>query len=98
MFPDAEARLAAARAVLEILPSIAMSAAGDYDQNFLSPNFILKPLTLKLGTLSAKSCERLEKFKANDKAFEVPASCPKKPTPEPEEEMEAPVLVGGAPS
>lgn len=78
-FPSLESRLVAARAILEILPSIAVTAATEYDHSFLSPNFILKPLTLKMGKLSARACERLDKFKANDKTFEKPTSCPKKP-------------------
>ncbi|MES2962826.1 MAG: hypothetical protein V4760_02975 [Bdellovibrionota bacterium] len=83
--PALEARMKAARALLEILPAIAMKAATDYDHEFLSPNFILKPLTLQMGKLSAKACERLDEFKANDKSFDVPESCPKKPADENEE-------------
>jgi len=73
-------RKAVARAVLDILPSIGQQAADSYDREFMSPNFILKPLTLRLGKLSVDTCARLQLFKADDQSFDVPAACTKTPT------------------
>lgn len=87
-FPSLEARLKVGRVLLEILPGLAVTAATEFDRSFLSPNFILKPLTLKMGKLGDKACERLRKFKAKGDDFALPESCPKKPDDEETPEVE----------
>ena len=72
-----ESRQVVARALLLALPDIGASVAAAYTESYLSPNFIIKPLTLQMGALSSASCTRILRFKAvtQDKASDVPASC-----------------------
>lgn len=77
--PDFVTRMTLARAVLQSIPMIAENSAKVYDSDYISTDFILKPLILNLPRVTDGICVRVRKFIPVENGFQVPAACAKTP-------------------
>lgn len=70
-----DARLMVARALMASLPAIADLVTSTYENGYLSPNAVLKPLLANLPALSKDGCASLTQFRAPEASFVMPAAC-----------------------
>jgi hypothetical protein len=70
-----ESRLLVARAVIAVLPELGAWMEKSYETEFISPNFVLSRLLVRLPTLTAGMCSSLEELRAPEAGYAAPAAC-----------------------